>query len=53
MIAQIANGGFKIYPKIVLNNDNEVSIKEDKFTPLFKNSKNIKIVQDAMFSSMR
>ena len=51
MIAQIANGGFKIYPKIVLNDDNEVSFKEDKFTPLFKNSKNIKIVQDAMFSS--
>ena len=51
MIAQIANGGFKIYPKIVLNDDNEISFKEDKFTPLFKNSKNIKIVQDAMFSS--
>ena len=50
MTAQIANGGYKIYPKIVLNKDDE-DIKEDKFEPLYKNSKNIKIVQEAMFSS--
>ena len=50
MTAQIANGGYKIYPKIVLNNEYENS-KEDKFSPLYKNSKNIKIVQKAMFSS--
>jgi penicillin-binding protein 2 len=50
MTAQIANGGYKIYPKIVLNKDDE-EIKEDKFEPLYKNSKNIKIVQEAMFSS--
>ena len=37
MTAQIANGGYKIYP--------------NKFTPLYKKSRNIKIVQDAMFSS--
>ncbi len=50
MTAQIANGGYKIYPKIVFNkNDND--IKQDKFQPLVKNSKNIKIVQAAMFSS--
>ncbi len=50
MTAQIANGGYKIYPKIVLNNEEE---KEpiDKFMPLYENSKNIKIIQEAMFSS--
>ena len=50
MTAQIANGGYKIYPKIILDNDDGL-IKKDKFTPLYKNSKNIKIVQEAMFSS--
>ena len=48
MTAQIANGGHKIYPKIILNNN---SIKEDKFTSLVNHNSNIKIVQDAMFSS--
>ncbi len=50
MTAQIANGGYKIYPQIVVDD----KIKEtplDKFTPLYENSKNIKIVQDAMFGS--
>ena len=50
MTAQIANGGYKIYPQIVLN-DEEKNIKVDKFAPLFRKSKNIKIVQEAMFSS--
>ena len=50
MTAQIANGGYKIYPKIVIDDENKVS-PIDKFTPLYKNSKNIKIVQDAMFAS--
>ena len=49
MTAQIANGGYKIYPKIVMD-ENKVP-PMDKFTPLYKNSKNIKIVQDAMFAS--
>ena len=48
MTAQIANGGYKIYPKIVSNDEKNY---EDKFVPLFKNSKNIKLIQDAMFSS--
>ena len=48
MTAQIANGGYKIYPKIVSNDDQE---QEDKFLPLYKKSKNIKIIQNAMFSS--
>ena len=50
MTAQIGNGGYKIYPHIVTNEDNK-TIPADKFTPLFENSKNIKIVQDAMFGS--
>ena len=49
MTAQIANGGYKIYPKIIVENNNVPPI--DKFTPLYTNSKNIKIVQDAMFAS--
>ena len=48
MTAQIANGGYKVYPKIVANDE---KLYADKFTPLFKNSRNIKIIQDAMFSS--
>ena len=48
MTAQIANGGYKIYPKIIMdNNDNE----EDKFKLLINQTSNIKIIQDAMFSS--
>ena len=50
MTAQIANGGFKIYPKIIVDD----KIKDqpiDKFTPLYQDSKNIRIVQDAMFGS--
>ena len=50
MTAQIANGGYKIYPKIVVENNNEVQ-PIDKFKPLFKDSKNIRLVQDAMFGS--
>ena len=50
MTAQIANGGYKIYPKLVLN-ENEEKEPNDKFIPLYKDSKNIKIVQEAMFSS--
>ena len=49
MTAQIGNGGHKIYPRIVLNKNKEAQI--DKFIPLYENSENIKIVQDAMFAS--
>ena len=48
MTAQIANGGYKIYPKLIANKDEQ---QDDKFTPLYKKSKNIKLVQNAMFSS--
>ena len=61
MTAQIANGGYPIKPKIIVNNNplnfNEVkkSIKEqnllNKNTKLVKNPKNLRIIQEAMFSS--
>ena len=48
MTAQIANGGHKIYPKLVVDK----KIKEDdKFISLIKNRNNIKIIQEAMFAS--
>ena len=50
MTAQIANGGYKIYPKIIANDENK-NQPNDKFIPLYENSKNIKIIQDAMFGS--
>jgi len=49
MTAQIANGGYKIYPEIVVTENKKHP--NDKYTPLYVNSKNIKIVQDAMFGS--
>ena len=48
MTAQIANGGYKIYPKVILDNYNEY---QDKYEPLIKKSNNIEIIQKAMFSS--
>jgi penicillin-binding protein 2 len=80
MTAQLANGGFKIYPKIVIEensksvedirdiiNEHRKDIKaNNKFNtttellgflnkkehePLFKNTKNIKLVREAMFAS--
>ena len=48
--AQIGNGGYKIYPKLVLN-DREDKEHNDKYMPLYKDDKNIKIIQEAMFSS--
>ena len=50
MTAQIANGGYKIYPHIVVDEDKK-NQPDDKFTPLFENPKHIEIVQDAMFGS--
>ena len=50
MTAQIANGGYKINPKIILDNDTRIT-SNNQFKPLFKNSRNIKIIQEAMFSS--
>ena len=48
MTAQIANGGYKIYPKITTDQNNN---EFDKFEPLFKNQRNIKIIQRSIYSS--
>ena len=48
MTAQIANGGHKIYPKIII--DDSIN-EDDKFQSLVNQTNNIKIIQDAMFSS--
>ena len=50
MTAQIANGGYKIYPQILADNET-TSQPSDKFMPLYENSRNIKIIQDSMFGS--
>ena len=61
MTAQIANGGYKIKPKI-LTDDNQIiskqvlnAMQDSKLNnlnePLFKDQRNIKIIQEAMFSS--
>ncbi len=49
MTAQIANGGHKIYPKLII--DENRNVEEDKFISLIKDQKNIKIIQEAIFSS--
>ena len=81
MTAQLANGGFKIYPKIIMEenikkaediklimNKNAKNLdeknnglqeasellgfsKQKEYDRLFKNSKNIKLVREAMFAS--
>jgi len=50
MTAQIANGGYKIYPQILVDKETQ-NQPSDKFMPLYENSKNIKIIQDSMFGS--
>jgi len=82
MTAQLANGGHKIYPKIIVNENDETYeeakqiikknheinkqlnsglvessqeifsfIKDKRHKTLYKDSKNIKIIQEAMFAS--
>ena len=50
MTAQIANGGYKIYPHIIVD-DQKLNQPSDKFIPIYKDPNNIKIIQDAMFGS--
>ena len=61
MTAQIANGGYKIRPKI-LTYDTQLTSEQvkmamkdskenDNYIPLFNDRKNIRIIQEAMFSS--
>ena len=61
MTAQIANGGYSIKPKIIVNNNplNFIETKKameeqnliNSNNRLFKEQRNIKIIQEAMFSS--
>ena len=51
MTAQIANGGYKIKPKIIVDNEIQ-SVLSKNYEPLFNNQKNIKLIQEAMFSSV-
>jgi penicillin-binding protein 2 len=48
MTAQIANGGHKIIPKLIVDSKTD---DEDKFSLIIEDTKNMKLVQDAMFSS--
>jgi len=47
MTAQIANGGFKINPRIVVDKNDNVN----NLRPLFRNQENINFVKDAMFAA--
>ena len=50
MTAQIANGGYKIYPQLITGQ--QIKNQEiEKFSPLYDNPRNIRIIQDAMFGS--
>ncbi len=82
MVAQLANGGFKIFPKIIVDKNAKTAeeikllmeqninkilnkkdgiletseqlinfISENKYKPLFDNSRNIRLVREAMFAS--
>ena len=51
MTAQIANGGYKIKPKITVDNETQ-SILSENYEPLFNNQKNIRLIQETMFSSV-
>ena len=61
MTAQLANGGYKIYPTIIAKNDGntaqeikyaiENNLVNIKYRSLFNDKKNIEIVLDAMFGS--
>jgi len=51
MTAQIANGGYKIQPKIIVDNKKQ-NLLPESFEPLFKDKKNIKLIQETMFSSV-
>ena len=67
MTAQLANGGFKIYPKITINEKDKTaieikelmnegqdfikSINEDQYTQLFDKKENIELIRNSMFAS--
>ena len=54
MTAQLANGGYKIKPKIIYNEqDLQTTTKDsgEKFKQLYKNQENVKFVLDAQFGA--
>ena len=67
MTAQLANGGFKIYPKITINEKDKTAVEikelmneghdfinsfnEDQYTQLFDKKENIELIRNSMFAS--
>jgi len=54
MAAQLANGGYKIEPKIIYNEQTLQTSKdeqEEKFKKLYRNQENVKFVLDAQFGA--
>ena len=53
MTAQIANGGYKIKPRLIIEQDKQSAFefRNDKFTKLYDNQENVKFVQDALFGA--
>ena len=54
MTAQLANGGYKIKPKIIYNEQDFQTTTEDgeeKFKKLYRNQENVKFVLDAQFGA--
>jgi len=54
MTAQLANGGYKIKPKIIYNEQNFQTATEDggeKFKQLYRNQENVKFILDAQFGA--
>jgi len=67
MTAQLANGGFKIYPKITINEKDKTAIEikglmeegqdflksfgNDQYTKLFDKKENIELIRNSMFAS--
>ena len=51
MTAQIANGGYKIQPKIIVD-DKKQNLLPESSEALFQDQKNIKLIQEIMFSSV-
>ena len=67
MTAQLANGGFKIYPKITINEKDKTAVEikglmeegqdflesfgNDQYTKLFDKKENIELIRNSMFAS--
>ena len=58
MTAQLANGGYKLKPRLLISDDQKINLKDFTFgkgrnvmKPLFRNQENINFVKEAMFAS--